>query len=75
MATAVEYRKLAEECFQWAREASDENVREHYASLGRIWRECAVRAEVRSGIITPSELQSKNGDGIRRVVHTLGKVN
>ena len=52
MATAVEYRKLAEECFQWAREALDESVREHYASLGRIWLECAARTEVRSGIIS-----------------------
>ena len=48
MATAVEYRKLAEESL-------DESVREHYASLGRIWLECAARTEVRSGIISRPE--------------------
>jgi hypothetical protein len=37
MATAAEYRKLTQECFEWAREAHDESVREHYAKLGLIW--------------------------------------
>jgi hypothetical protein len=55
MATTADYRKLAEECFEWAREASDKSVREHYASLGRVWLECAARAELRCGVITPSE--------------------
>ena len=52
MATAAEYRKWAEECFEWAREASDEAVSEQYASLGRVWLERAVRV---SGIINPPE--------------------
>jgi len=34
MATAADYRKWAEECFERARQASDESVREQYASLG-----------------------------------------
>jgi hypothetical protein len=34
MATVAEYRKWAEECFGWAREAHDESVSEQYASLG-----------------------------------------
>ena len=51
MATAADYRKWAEECFEWARQASDETVREQYASLGRVWLE---RAE-RPSAITPSE--------------------
>ena len=55
MATAADYRKWAEECFEWARQASDESVREQYASLGRVWLDCAARAELRSGAITPSE--------------------
>jgi len=55
MATVADYRKWAEECFEWARQASDESVREQYASLGRVWREYAARAELRSGAITPSE--------------------
>jgi len=49
MATAADYRKWAEECFEWARQASDESVREQYASLGRVWLDCAARAERRSG--------------------------
>ena len=49
MKTAVEYRAMAEECFKWAREASDESVREQYASLGRVWLEYAARAESESG--------------------------
>jgi hypothetical protein len=55
MATAAEYRKLAEECFEWAREARDESGREHYAKLGQIWLECAARAELRSRVITSPE--------------------
>jgi hypothetical protein len=55
MATAADYRIWAEECFVWARTAQDERVREQYANLGQIWLECAVRAELRSGVITPLE--------------------
>jgi hypothetical protein len=55
MATAADYRKLAEECFEWAREASDQSVREQYASLGRVWLDCAARAERQSEALTPSE--------------------
>ncbi len=55
MATAAHYRKLAEECFEWAHEARDASVRQHYAKLSQIWLECATRAELRSGAITPPE--------------------
>ena len=55
MATAADYRKLAEECFEWAREASDASVREHYAKLGQIWLESAARAELQSYALTLSE--------------------
>src|SRR6516164_5190946 len=54
MATAADYRKWAEECFEWARQASDESVREQYASLGRVWLEQAARAE-RPSALTSSE--------------------
>jgi len=37
--------KWAEECFEWARQASDESVREQYASLGRVWLDCVARAD------------------------------
>jgi hypothetical protein len=55
MATAADYRKWAEECFEWAHQARDTRVREQYASLGQVWLECAARAELRPGVITPSE--------------------
>jgi hypothetical protein len=55
MTTAAEYRKRAEECFGWAHTARDERVREQYASLGKVWLECAARAELRSGVITQAE--------------------
>lgn len=45
MATAADYRKWAEECFEWARQAPDESVREQYASLGRVWLERVARAD------------------------------
>ena len=47
MATAADYRKLAEECFEWVREARDESVRKHYVKLGQIWLECAARVQLR----------------------------
>jgi hypothetical protein len=47
MATATDYRKWAEECFGWARAASDDSVREQYASLGRVWLERAAQAELK----------------------------
>ena len=55
MATVADYRKWAEECFEWARQASDESVREQYASLGRVWLDYAARVELRSGAITSSD--------------------
>ena len=55
MATAADYRKLAEECFEWAREARDASVREHYVKLGQIWLESATRTELRSRAITSSK--------------------
>jgi len=53
MATAADYRKWAEECFEWARAASDDCVREQYAKIGHVWLEQAALAELLSA--TPSE--------------------
>ena len=55
MATASHYRKLAEECFEWAHDARDVTVRQHYAKLCQIWLECAAQAELRSRVITSSK--------------------
>jgi hypothetical protein len=57
MATAAHYRKLAEECFEWAHEARDVSVRQHYAKLCQIWLECAAAADLRAGVIRPSAPQ------------------
>lgn len=56
MAMAADYRKMAEECFEWAREARDASVRDHYVQLGHIWLDCAARTKLRSGPITLPEL-------------------
>jgi hypothetical protein len=50
MATAADYRKWAEECFAWARAATDDIVREQYSSLGRVWLERAAQAELPSSM-------------------------
>jgi hypothetical protein len=42
--------RWAEECFGWARAASDDSAREQYASLGQVWLEQAARAELLSGM-------------------------
>lgn len=55
MATAADYRKMAEECFEWASAARDASVREHYIKLGQIWLECAARIKVQSGRISLPE--------------------
>jgi hypothetical protein len=55
MASAAHYRKLAEECLEWAHEARDVSVRQHYAKLCQIWLECAARAELRCAVIAPPE--------------------
>jgi hypothetical protein len=55
MATAADYRKWADECFEWARGARDKGVREQYTNLGQIWLERAARAEAQPGVITPPE--------------------
>jgi hypothetical protein len=35
MKTAGEYRAMAEECFKWARESKDDEVRESLKQLGQ----------------------------------------
>ena len=60
MATAADYRKWAEECFEWARQASDESVRDQYEKMGQHWVELAARTEALTGLITPPELKTTN---------------
>ena len=45
MKTAAEYRALAEECFQWARETHDRAVRAGYLGLAQIWLDAAAKLD------------------------------
>jgi hypothetical protein len=43
--TAAEYREMAEECFQWAETASNEEVRANYLGSALIWLQAAARLD------------------------------
>jgi hypothetical protein len=45
MKTAAEYRALAEECFQWARETHDRAIRTGYLGLAQVWLEAAAKLD------------------------------
>lgn len=45
MKTAAECRAMAEECFKWARESYDEDVRTSYLQLGQIWLDAASKLD------------------------------
>jgi len=43
--TAAEYRAMAEECFQWAREAQAEEVRVSLRQLAQVWLDAASKLD------------------------------
>jgi len=45
MKTAAEYRAMAEECFQWASETNDRNVRAGYLGLAQVWLDAAAKLD------------------------------
>jgi hypothetical protein len=45
MKTAIEYRAMAEECFQWARETHDRAVRAGYLGLAQVWLDAAAKLD------------------------------
>jgi hypothetical protein len=45
MKTAAEYRAMAEECFKWAREASDKVVRTSYLQMAQVWLDAASQLD------------------------------
>jgi hypothetical protein len=47
MKTADEYRAMAEECFQWAREAKANAVRVSLEQLAQIWLDAASKLDGR----------------------------
>ena len=54
MTTAIEYRLMADECFQWARVAKTNSVRLTYLGIAKIWLEAAVRQDSELPIPLPS---------------------
>jgi hypothetical protein len=51
MITAQEYRRMAEECFGWAREAQTDEVRLCYANLAQTWLEAQPGLRMRAVIV------------------------
>ena len=45
MKTASEYRAMAEECFKWAREAQDDEVRVSLKQLAQVWLDVASKLD------------------------------
>ena len=45
MKTAAEYRAMAEECFQWAREAKAKEVRVSLRQLAQVWLDAASKLD------------------------------
>ena len=45
MKTAAEYRAMAEECFQWACEAKEKEVRVPLRQLAQIWLDKASKLD------------------------------
>ena len=45
MKTAAEYRAMAEECFEWAREARTAEVRASYLQLAQVWLDAASKLD------------------------------
>ena len=43
MKTAAEYRAMAEECFKWAREAQNDEVRVSLKQLAQVWLDAASK--------------------------------
>ena len=55
MKTAAEYRAMADECFKWAREALDDEVRESYLQLAQVWLDVASKLD---GLPAPDPTQA-----------------
>jgi hypothetical protein len=67
MHTAAEYRAMAEECFQWAETAFNDEVRANYLGIAQIWLQAAARLDgglpVRGKVI-PEHSNGKWAGGI-----------
>jgi hypothetical protein len=55
MKTAAEYRALADECFKWARETKDAEVRMSLVQLAQVWLDAASKLDGLPSTKTRSE--------------------
>jgi hypothetical protein len=55
MITSQEYRRMAEECFGWAREAQTDEVRLCYLNLAQTWVEAASWIDRASSQRSPAQ--------------------
>jgi hypothetical protein len=67
MKTAAEYRAMAEECFEWAREALTDEVRASYLQLAQVWLDAASKLDGAPPIANPVNT--------RRTSHNKGSVS
>jgi hypothetical protein len=58
MKTAAEYRTMAEECFEWAREARTDEVRASYLQFAEVWLNHASKLDGLPPTRTPAALET-----------------
>jgi len=63
MKTAAEYRAMAEECFKWAREAQETEVRLPLRQLAQVWLDAASKLDG----LPPTRLAITPDDSPKRV--------
>jgi hypothetical protein len=61
MHTAAEYRVMAEECFQWAETALNDEVRANYLGSAQIWLQAAARLD--GGLPVRGKVIPKHSNG------------
>ena len=60
MKTAVEYRAMADECFEWVREAQTDEVRASYLQLAQVWLDAASKLDGLPPTRTPPAPKQRN---------------
>ena len=62
MTAADEYRKFAEECLRWARDAKTDEERKAFLDMARAWTQAAARM---NGEAAPTSMMPPLGDADR----------
>ena len=58
MKTAADYRAMAEECFEWARETQTDEVRASYLQLAEVWLNYVSKLDGLPPTRTPPKLET-----------------